>query len=426
MKEASHSLILLFVGLSLSVAKRAEALVYCVTNAVDYHQSEPTGELANSGWQQTAPINLFLGTVIQSNAMLTAKHIWEITVGEQFAYEGQTHTVTSKVDDTESDFRVFFFTPPATNFARINIETNDIDSVVVLQGRGMERGNVVVADGHTNGWQWAWDKQYGTRRWGVNRYIGEADYGRASDGVLAVAAFDNNGDPDECMLSVGDSGGPGFIRSGSGWKLATVNYTVDPALFTVSTNPVASFYASLYDCAGLFFDGDGTWLYVPPEDSPAPCLMANTRTSKRVAWITNTVSGITFPADVGVTWRCETNRPSGSQAANGLWFEVIATNAGPYVARDLAIDVAWASGIRVCGDTASQGAFVTNRWSLPSLDDGGVATLRVDTVVWRAYGGWGTNRVSVAAADKPDEVSSNNSATCEVYLPSTATRLLIE
>lgn len=426
MKEASHNVVRVLAGLSLAFAQRAEALVYCVTNAVDYHQNEPTGEWANSGWQQTAPINMYLGAVIQTNAMLTAKHIWEITVGQQFTYEGTNHTVTAKVDDAQSDLTILFFTPAATNIARINIETNEVSAFVVLQGRGMERGDVVVTGDHTNGWQWAWDKWYGTRRWGVNQYIGEADYDSASDGVLAMASFDNTGDPDECMLSVGDSGGPGFVRSGSGWKLATVNFSVDPALFTVSTNPAASFYASLYDCAGLYRDNNGAWQYVPPEASPAPCLMLNTRTSKRVAWITNTVSGITFPADVGVAWRCETNRPSGSQAAGGLWFEVIATNAGPYIARDLTLDLTWCSGVRVCGVAASQGSFVTNRWSLPALEDGSVATLRVDTVVWRATGGWGTNRVSVTSSDKPDDVSSNNTATCEVDLPSTATRLMIE
>ena len=426
MKTLSHDAVTLLAGLALLLAQRAEALVYCVTNAADDHQSAPTGEWADSGWQQTAPINMFLGTVIQSNAMLTAKHISEIKVSAHFTYEGLDHTVTANVDDAESDLRVLFFTPPATNFARLNIETNEITSVVLLQGRGMERGDAVVTDGRTNGWKWAWNKWYGTRRWGVNRYIGEADYSNASDRVLAVAAFDNTGDPDECMLSVGDSGGPGFIRSGSGWKLATVNYSADPVLFTVSTNPASSFYASLVDCAGLYFDSNGTWIPVPPEDSPAPCLMSNTRTSRRVAWLTNTVSGITFPADVGVTWRCETSRPSGSQAANGLWFEVVATNAGPYVARGLALDLAWPSGLRVCGSAASQGAFAANRWSLPALVDGGVATLRVDTVVWRTAGGWGTNRVTVAASDKPDEVSSNNSATCELYLPATATRLLVK
>ena len=426
MKRLPHIKTALAVCLPLVLAQRTEALVYCVTNAVDVHQIAPTGELANSGWQETAPIDRFLGTVIQSNAVLTAKHIWEITVGEHFTYEGQDHTVTSKADDAESDLTVLFFAPPATNFARINIETNEISAGVVLQGRGMERGDEVVTDGQTNGWKWAWDRWYGTRRWGVNQYVGEADYGKASDGILAVATFDNNGDPDECMLSVGDSGGPGFVRTGSGWKVATVNYSVYPSSFTASTNPASAFDASLYDCAGLYYDDGASWQYVALEASPAPCLMVNTRISKRVDWITNTVVGITFPADVGVAWRCETNEPSARKAAAGLWFEVVATNAGPYTARDLAIDLSWHGGIRLCGSAATCGTFETNRWSLPSLEDGGAATLRVDAVVWRSTGEWGTNRVSVISSDKPDDVASNNSAVGVVFLPATATRLLVE
>jgi hypothetical protein len=69
---------------------------------------------------------------------------------------------------------------------------------------------------------------------------------------------------------------------------------------------------------------------------------------------------------------------------------------------------------------------VTNRWTLPALNDGGVATLRVDTVVWLSESGWGTNRASVTASDKPDGNSANNSAEGAVYLPATATRLMIE
>ena len=416
----------LAVCFPLVLAQRTEALVYCVTNAVDVHQVAPTGELANSGWYETAPIGMFLGTVIQSNAMLTAKHIWEITVGAHFTYEGEDHTVTAKADDAESDLTVLFFAPPATNLARINIETNEISAYAVLQGRGMERGDEVVTDGRTNGWKWAWVRWYGIRRWGANRYVGEADYGQASDGILAVAAFDNNGDPDECMLSVGDSGGPGFVRTGSGWKVATVNYSVYPSSFTASTNPVFAFDASLFDCAGLYYGDGASWQYVVPEASPAPCLMLNTRISKRVDWITNTVAGITFPADVGVAWKCETNHPSAKKAAEGLWFEVVATNAGPYTARDLAIDLSWHGGIRLRGSAATCGTFATNRWSLPSLEDGGAATLRVAAVVWRSTGEWGTNRVSVTSSDKPDGVVSNNSAVGVVFLPATATRLLVE
>lgn len=401
--------------------RHALALVYCVTNAVDYHQAAPTGALANSGWQQTAEVGLFLGTVIQTNALLTAKHL-DFAAGVQFVHEGVTHTVTAAVNDAQSDLAVLFFTPPVTNVALINIETNDIGSDVVLQGRGMERGEeVVLANGQTNGWKWAWDKWWGIRRWGRNRYFGEAE-----GGLLAVAAFDLSDDPDKCMLSPGDSGGPGFVRTGSGWKVASVNYSVDPATFTLSTNPVASFDASLYDCAGLYYDSGGAWLYVPQEASPAPCVMLNTRTAMRVDWLTNTVSGITFPADVGVAWRCETNRLPASSAATGVWFEVVASNAGPYVARDVAVDLAWAAGVRVGWGEASQGSYATNRWFMPELADGGAATLRVDAVVWRAAGGWGTNTAAVTASDKPDPVASNNAAACEIWLPATATRLMVQ
>lgn len=408
--------------LLLGLACPAEALVYCVTNAVDGHRSAPTGELACSGWQETVEVDLFLATVIYSNALLTAKHISEITPGDTFFCEGQSHTVTAKVGDAASDLAVLFFTPAVTNVARLNIETNDIDAFVVLQGRGMERGDVVVTGGHTNGWKWAWDQGWGIRRWGVNRYFASDP----ADDTYALATFDNNGDPDECMLSVGDSGGPGFIRTASGWKLATVNYSVDPAAFTVATNPAASFDASLFDCAGLYAREGSVWRYVPPEASPAPCLLINTRTAKRITWLTNTVAGITFPADVGLAWRCETDHPSAGQAAQGLWFEVVVTNGGPYAARDLAIDTEWPPGLRVIGSTATPGAFVTNRWTLPVLEDGGTATLRVDTVIWRSEAGWATNGASVVSSDKPDGAVANNTATCAVWLPATATRLLVQ
>lgn len=416
----SKALMLTVAALGLLATPRCDALVFCVTNAVDEHQAEPTGELADSGWRQTVPLAGYLATLIHSNALLTAKHLTEIAVGAQFAAEGVTHTLTSLHDDSVSDLRVFFFTPPVTNYARINIETNDIHAFVVLQGRGMERGDVVVAGGRTNGWKWAWNKWWSIRRWGVNQYVGES-----SNGIYALANFDNNGNPDECMTSGGDSGGPGFVRTGSGWKLATVNYAVGPSTFTLATNPVSSFNASLYDIAGLYYKQGAAWIYVPTNASPAPCLMANTRTSTRIAWLTNTVSGLVFPADVGVSWRCETNQPSGSQAAAGIGFAVIATNAGPYTARNVMIDLQWPVGLRIRGSSATHGSLAANRWTLPALEDGCTATLRVEAAVWRAAAGWGTNRVSITHSDKPDGVLSNNAAILEVFLPQTATRLMI-
>ncbi len=411
----------------------SEALVFCVTNEVDYHQQAPTGTLAQSGWQQTVMIDAtggtlnhsnFLGTIIHSNALLTAAHMWEIKTNDTFLLEGK-HTFTARATTNSSDLAIYFFTPAVTNherIARINIESEiDTNARVVYQGTGAERGARVTAGAFTNGWLWSgtnwWACTWGTRRWGINQTVGATD-----DGLCALAAFDNNGDPDECMLSIGDSGGPGFIKTGSGWKVAMVNYSVHPGTFTLSTNPpVSQFNASLYDCAGLYYQGDTGWQWVPPEDSPAPCLLICSRTSQRIQWITNQVTGITFPADLGLSWRCQTNHPSATQAASGLWFDIIATNAGPYTARNLSIDLTWAGGLHINASSATLGSLETNRWSIPVLGDGGVATLRVDTVVWNMSGYWGTNTAILTASDKPDNNTSNNAAGLPIFLPATAT-----
>lgn len=407
----------------LFLSCRAEALVYCITNGVDVHQQAPTGTLAQSGWQQTVPVDYFLGTIIHSNALLTADHIGEITTNDTFFLEG-THTLTSKAPTNGSDLAIFFFSPPITNrehIARINIESDiDTNALVVYQGRGMERGAVVVSGTSTNGWKWAWDKWLGIRRWGVNH-----TFDATSDGLCALAAFDNNGDPDECMLSAGDSGGPGFIKTGSGWKVAMVNYSVHPGTFSLSTNPVSAFNATLYDCAGLYYQSNGKWLWIPPEASPEPCLLICTRTSQRIQWITNTIAGLTFPADLGISWNCQTNQPSAAQAASGLWFEIIATNAGPYTARNVSIDLTWPTGLHICGSSATHGSLTTNRWSIPALSDGSAATLRVDTVVWNATSYWGTNSASLIASDKPDGNTLNNTSACPIFLPSTASLILL-
>ncbi len=411
--------------LMLFVTARTEALVYCITNAVDYHQQAPTGTLAQSGWQQTVKIKKFLGTIIHSNALLSAAHLRsdEMGPGDTFTLEG-VHTLTSKISTNISDLAIHFFTPPVTNkdhVALLNIDSDiDTNSLVVLQGCGMERGDMVVSGNGTNGWKWAWDKWWSIRRWGINQTFGATD-----DGLCALAAFDNNGDPDECMLSVGDSGGPGFIKTGSGWKVAMVNTAVDPVTFTLSTNPVVSFDASLYDCAGLYFKNDANvWQWVPPEDSPAPCLLICSRTSQRITWLTNKVVGLTFPADLGLSWSCQTNQPTRDQALSNVWFDIVLTNAGPYAARNVAVDLEWTTGVLVRGSSATHGLLVTNQWSIPVIGDGSAATLRVDTVLWTGESHWGTNRAVIVASDKPDGSSSNNSSTLPIFLPATTSTLI--
>lgn len=419
------------------ISMRVEALVYCITNGVDVHQQAPTGTLAQSGWQQTVTIDClkeslshsnFLGTIIHSNALLTAAHIGQIRTNDTFILEGK-HTLTAKKSTSGSDLAIFFFTPPITNrdhIACINIESDiDTNSFVVYQGCGTERGTMVTTGTLTNGWMWSgtnwWKCAWGIRRWGVNQTFGATD-----DSLCSIAAFDNNGDPDECMLSIGDSGGPGFIKTGSGWKVAMVNLGVDPMTFTHSTNkPVSKFNATLYDYAGLYYEiATDVWRWMPLASSPMPCQLACSRTSQRIQWITNQVAGLTFPADLSVSWNCQTNHPSADQATRGLWFELIATNAGPYTARNVSIDLTWPTGIHITTLTATHGSLTTNRWSIPAIGDGSAATLRVDTVVWNATGHWATNAATITASDKPDSNTSNNISECPIFLPCTTATLI--
>jgi hypothetical protein len=425
MKKANVHFLKAFLCLGASVISlKAEALVYCITNSVDVHQQAPTGMLAQSGWQQTVKINNFLATIIHSNALISAAHLLpsEMGPGDTFTLDG-VHTLTEKIATNVSDLAIHFFTPPITNselIARLNIESDiDTNAFVVLQGCGRERGDVVTTSGSTtNGWKWGSDLNI--RRWGVNHFFGATE-----DGLCALATFDNNGNPDECMLSPGDSGGPGFLKTGSGWKLAMVNYSVYPSAFSLSTNPVSAFNASLYDCAGLYYEGDTGWTWVSTNESPSPCFLICSRTSQRLAWLTNTIPGLTFPSDLGLSWRVPTNQPTLDQALNGFWMEVILTNAGPYSARNVTVDLEWAEGLLIKGSSASHGTLMTNQWSLPLLQDGCCATLHVESVVWTDKSRWSTNRAVITAADKPDENIANNEASMSLLLPATKSTIIL-
>jgi hypothetical protein len=367
------------------------------------------------------PLGNFLGTVFTSNAVLTSKHIYFGT-NTIFSYAGQTRTVTSIVEDAASDLKILRFGPPVATWARLNLEpAADTGGWAVVQGRGLERGGLVVTGSRTNGWTWGVSQNI--RRWGVNRYEGFAAYHPTGGPVLAVAAFDYGAETNECMLSNGDSTGPSFVRTGSGWKLAVVSLGVDPMTFSHAANGAAASNATLYDYSGLYYKDGTNWVYATPTNVPLPCTFAGSRVSMRLDWITNAVPGLAFPADVGLNW--EGGGALGSAAAEGVAFTLCATNAGPYTVRSLGIDVTWdaALHLRACVPSSGDYAPGTGRWTLPVLGDGDGATLRATVTVWRASAVNGTNLAAVAAASQPDEVATNNVARVAFTAPPTATVL---
>ncbi len=117
-------------------------------------------------------------------------------------------------------------------------------------------------------------------------------------------------------------------------------------------------------------------------------------------------------------------QPTRDPAISNVWFDIVLTNAGPYTARNVAVDLEWIEGILVRGSSATQGMLETNRWSISEINDGSAATLRVDTVLWTGASHWGTNRAVIVASDKPDGSSSNNTSDLPIFLPATTSTLI--
>lgn len=387
-----------------------------------HNTTAPTGSLAGSGWECTVPIGGFLGTFIHSNALLVAKHIG-LGVGNTFTWQSTVYTVTSRVDAAGSDLRILFFNGGVTNVARLNIEPDEVGRWAVVQGRGLDRGDRVTAAGHTNGWKWG-NANY-VRRWGVNRFEGFANYASSTNLGLAWATFDYGAHPDECMLSDKDSSGPSFIPTPTGWRLAGLNYAVWPYRFSPTASSTNEYSATLYDCGGLYYKSGTNWTYVTPQAWHQPCAFYVSRIAPQISWITNVIAGISFPADVGLSWHASSTATW--DVARGVTYTLTVTNRGPYIARDISIELAWVDGLRLLSVQPTTGVYdaVVHHWNLPTLSDGGGTELVVQAAAWRHTALLGTNLATVIACDKPDPSPADNMARFEVRVASTATLLLV-
>ncbi len=130
---------------------------------------------------------------------------------------------------------------------------------------------------------------------------------------MLQAAFDTNSGSNECQLSFGDSSGALFIKEGSAWKLAGINYGVDGPYNTTNADP--GFDAAIFDAAGLYEKNlAGIWL---PASSPGSFYA--TRVSTHVNWI-NSVINANVPAEPKNDPVC-----SGAKQQPGLDLSVILT-----------------------------------------------------------------------------------------------------
>lgn len=251
----------------------------------------PSGDLANSGWQYQGLWGDFTGTPIATFFFISAKHL-----GHQgsFHWNGKTYSVVAKFDDPQSDLTILQVAEAFPSFAPLYSRTDEVGQRIAEFGRGTQRGASITVSGQLKGWRWGGSDA--VLRWGENVVSGTYPFG--ADNELLFANFDAAGLPNECHLSVGDSGGAAFINDDGVWKLAGINYSVsgpfklnpadaeDPERTPAEREP---FQGALFDARGIFaLEGDSYVLVTG--DQPVPTALYPTRISRRLPWIASIVA----------------------------------------------------------------------------------------------------------------------------------------
>jgi len=268
------------VGL-LCFLTSAEAVILYRTGDPNENRTAPSGDLANSGWQYEGQWGGFLGTPIAPFFFISAQHI-----GHQgdLVYNGTTYHVVAEFNDPESDLKILQVAQPFSTFAPLYSRSDEAGKRIAEFGRGTQRGTPVTLNSVEQGWNWGAGD--GAMRWGENIVSGIYPFGENND--LLFANFDANGLPNECHLSVGDSGGAAFINDNGTWKLAGINYTVDGPFYTDAAGNGA-FNAALFDMRG-FYQYDGTNFVQITGATPQPSALYPTRISKRLLWIARVIA----------------------------------------------------------------------------------------------------------------------------------------
>ena len=286
--------------LVLVVVPCVRAVILEGTGDPTYNTNAPTGSLTNSGWQYEGQWYIWLGTPIAPTFFLTAHHI-NGNVGDPIIFNGVSYTTVANFDDPDSDLRIWQVGQTFPSYAPLYTNSNEVGSTCLVIGRGTQRGSTVlverVTSTLTNGWMWGASDN--VQRWGENSISG------VYTGLVATpcctypnaqylgATFEDNGNSNECDLSLNDSGGAMFIQDGGStgtWKLAGIHCAV--GYTPVNTNGSGSgFNAAVVDFRGLYLEdcATGCWtLAASTNDSGpviAPFSFLSTRVSARISWI---------------------------------------------------------------------------------------------------------------------------------------------
>jgi len=275
----------LVLGTWLCCLAAARAVILLDTGDPDANTTEPIGSLADSGWQYEGEWGGLLGTPIAPNFFISAAHIGR--AGDVFSFEGTEYHPVGVFSLAGSDFLIWKVAETFSTFAPLYTGSGEVGEHIVVIGRGTRRGSERILDNTLRGWNWGDGDQ--VQRWGENDIDGVVPY-QGHD--LLFANFDQHttdGDrPNECHLSVGDSGGAAYLNDGGTWKLVGTNSFVDGVYSAAADNTL--FQAALFDARG-YYTKDSNNMFVQIADAnPVPTSFYLSRISSELAWIASVIA----------------------------------------------------------------------------------------------------------------------------------------
>ncbi len=249
--RASHSIAILLA--SLFFTGLPAVAVNFLDSADPAHNTSTPGD--NSGWQFQGKFQVYLGVPISPYHFITAAHIGG-AVGDILDFHGESYTTIAAHPVAGTDLMIWEVdhVNPFPTYAALSSGAADIGAVATVIGRGKPRGAEVFLGTDLKGWNSGTSD--GVQRWGRNIIKGETN---DVLGKLLYGDFDNPGIPDECHLSVGDSGGGLWVLEDGLWRLAGINYAVDGP-FRLPPAGAEMRDASLFDAGGLEYKDSGAWI----------------------------------------------------------------------------------------------------------------------------------------------------------------------
>jgi hypothetical protein len=254
----------------------------------------PAGEFAGRGWEFTGQWGGFLGTPIAPHYFVTAKHLGGV-VGQKLLYRGKYYTSVETFPCPDSDLAIWRVAEAFPAWAPLYTGNQEIGKTVFLTGCGTARGAPVrTTQGKLCGWRWGADDH--RQSWGMNRISSTLVYTQPKaqwkNEILSIA-FDQDGSPQEGIVSGSDSGGPIFLHDTDGtWKLAGIIYGVDSTPFSTNASGKDAVNAALFDARGLYEKDRHTGemhYHDPKRPNPEPTMAGATRISSSLPFIHSVV-----------------------------------------------------------------------------------------------------------------------------------------